>query len=171
MGFNNFASLHTNLLPPQGDWAAYGGGYATQDASQAYMSAQPASYANFSHQNPYTSYAAATMFGAGSPTSSSSGGGGSAGVASGAGVDPLGNASSAAAAAAAQFYATSAAAIAASTGVGVEPQMVNPHSHDHHHGSPTCGYKIDFNNIVDEKILSDPTHSGNESESPTIKNQ
>ncbi|ODM98043.1 Homeobox protein unc-4 [Orchesella cincta] len=133
MGFNNFASLHANLLPPQSDWA-YGGGYAAQD-TQSYMAAQPGSYANFaSHQNHYASYA--TMFGASASATTNS-------VPT---ADPMGNSS-------ASFYATSAIAS-------------NEASMNSHDGSP---YKLDFNNIVDEKILSDPTHSGNES--PTIKNE
>lgn len=149
MGFNNFATLHSNLLPPQGDWTAYSGGYPAQD-TQAYMTAQPASYSNY--QNPYASYAA-TMFG----SSGSPGGGSGAGsnTLSSAGTDTLGSPSA--------FYTASAAAAL--------PPAADHSIGSHDHGSPTCGYKLDFNNIVDEKILGEPNHSGNESESPTLKNQ
>lgn len=140
MGFNNFPSLHTNLLPAQGDWATYSGGYSTQD-SQAYMTAQQNSY-NFSHhQNPYAY--AATMFGATSPSNASSGG-----------PDPLGNSGNS------TFYTSSTGTITASV---PEPTLTN-----HDHGSPTNSYKLDFNNIVDEKILSD---SGNDGEGSMIKSQ
>lgn len=143
MGFNNFPALHSNLIPPQGDWSTYGGGYSTQD-TQAYMAAQQTSYSTFTHhQNPYAY--AATMFGAGSP--------GSAGGVASPGADPLGNTSS-------NFYSNS--------GTSIPTPVPDPSMGSHDHGSPSSSYKLDFNNIVDEKILGDPS---NETEGTVIKSQ